>query len=335
MKLIDTLTIAYVTARKDPQFWWFISSLRRQVKKMKCGKLRIIVIDFWCQPLPYHNWDWSHVTRRKHQFYSMAHDFGPLHIPPKPTVNQGPHRLTKNDYFSPSNSRNTALCKCETPWLAYVDDVSCLGPDWLTSVVEAIQGNYVACGAFRKVKNLVVDGGKVIHFDPHWDAEKKNDLGLDSRSIQRPGNEVKDCPYSWLFGCSVVMPVSALEQINGWPETICDSTGVGAEDGFLGCALVNNGSVLKYDKRMFTYESEEYHHQDPKMTRIDKGKIGTPDSKSWAAVRMLVGAKRFDNDFAPFADIASLRQNILKGGQFPIPTGPTRDWYDSEPLSNL
>jgi hypothetical protein len=50
---------------------------------------------------------------------------------------------------------------------------------------------------------------------------------------------------------------------------------------------------------------------------------------------LLNGAQRFDNDFSPHGDIAALRQHILKGGTFPIPTGPTNDWYDGQALNEL
>ena len=87
------LTISYMTSRKDCQFWWFIAGLRRQAQRWG-GKLKVVMVDFWCQELPWYNWDANDVKRRKHIIRSMSHDFGVIHVPPKPTVIQGPHRLT-------------------------------------------------------------------------------------------------------------------------------------------------------------------------------------------------------------------------------------------------
>lgn len=287
---------------------WFRDSLARQI--LPTDEIRVVIVDFF------------------HSEREWAQLDGWLHVPPKPCVWQGPHRLTKNDYFAPSNARNTALCYAPDGWIAFVDDLSVLGENWLASVREAMAQNYIACGAFRKVRHLNVQVGRVIEFLDHG-------AGRDSRWIKGSDEGAVDCDPNWLFGCSVAMPVAALEKINGWPEAVCDSTGVGAEDCFVGEALARTGHKLKYDRRMFTFESEELHYQEPLMRRSDKGEIGTKNSKSWAAVRMLTGCTRFDNDFTPFPDIAALRRHILAGGQFPIPQNPQHDWYDGQKLTEL
>jgi len=132
-----------------------------------------------------------------------------------------------------------------------------------------------------------------------------------------------------------VLPVSALEKINGWPEAVCDASGIGAEDSMTGGVLANTGHQLKYDRRLFTYESEELHFQEPLMHRIERGVVGSQDSMSWAVVRMLTRAKHFDNEWHGFPDIAALRWHILAGGQFPIPKNPLHCWYNGVPLGEL
>jgi len=302
------LSVAYMTARRDCKVEWFRDSLCRQI--LPSDDIQIIVVDFF------------HAERK----WSKLE--GWLHVPPKPTVWQGPHRLTRNDYFAPSSARNTALCYAKHDHIAYVDDLSVLGPQWLSSVREAITGNYIACGAFQKVKHLNIQVGRVIEFmDFPQGHDHRFEKGSDKKAVA--------CPPNWLFGCSVCLPVAALEKINGWPEAICDSTGVGAEDCFTGETLVRTGHAVKYDRRMFTYESEELHFQEPLMKRCDKGEIGKSNSKSWAAVRMMQECKRFDNNFDPFPDIAALRKHILAGGSFPIQKNPLHDWYDGQPLSEL
>lgn len=303
-----TLTIAYLTSRRLPMIEWFRESLISQI--LPTDDIRVVVIDFF------------------HSERKWAQLPGWYHLPPKPTVHQGPHRLTKNDYFAPSNARNTALCYAPDGWIVYADDLSLLGDKWLMAVREAMAGGYIVCGAFRKVRHMNVQRGRLIEFMDHG-------AGRDCRWEKGDDNKAVDCPPNWLFGCSCAMPVAALEKINGWPEAVCDSSGVGAEDCFVGEALVRTGHVVKYDRRMFTYESEELHYQEPLMKRMDKGVIGTQNSKSWAAVRMLQNCNRFDNDFSPFPDVAALRRHILSGGEFPIPQNPRHDWFDGQALSEL
>lgn len=300
------LTVCWLTSRRQGCSDWFLRSLQREAGA-DYPKLRIVLVNFHCRrPLVGHNL---------------------VHVAPKPTVWQGQHRLTQHDYFAAANARNTGLCYAPDGWIAYVDDLSVLMPGWLAAVRQAMKGSYVVCGAFRKVLKLVLPKLGEPTFEDH-------PAGHDSRWKDGQAGPV-DCPPNWLFGCSVAGPVDAFLKINGWPE-LCDSTGVGCEDCLTGHALGNSGHKLKYDQRMFTLESEEGHHLEKPMLRLDKGKIGTPDSKSHALVRLLQDAKHFHlNDFSPFPDLAALRRHVLSGGEFPVVGKPTHDWYDGVTLSEL
>jgi len=288
---------------------WFRQSLISQI--LPTDDIQVIIVDFF------------HDERRWPVLEGWSH------VRPKPNVWNGAHKLTQNDYFAPSSARNTGLCYAKHDWIAYVDDVSVLAPTWLTAVRQAMAEGYIVCGAFRKVAHLEVAGsGKVLQFMDHR-------AGHDHRWPAGKDDQAVDCAANWLFGCSCAMPVAALEKINGWPETVCDASGVGAEDSFTGLALVKTGHKLKYDRRMFTYESEELHFQEPLMMRVERGEVGTENSMSWAAVRMLSNVGYFDNEFHGFPDIAALRRHILKGGEFPIPKTPEHLWYNGTALSEL
>lgn len=303
------LTICWLTSRREGCWNWFNQSLRREVATDPEGwdGIRVVKVDFHAPK----------VTRYKRL----------TETPPKPTVWQGKYKLTKHDYFCASNARNTGICFAPDGWIAYVDDLSILMPGWLASVREAMKHNYIVCGAFRKVLklNMTMPGADAKYED--------HPNGKDSR-WKDTGRVLRDCPPNWLFGCSMAAPINAFLRINGWPE-LCDSTGVGCEDCLTGHALAASGHHLKYDQRMFTLESEERHHKEKAMLRMDKGKIGTPDSKSHALVRLLGNVDRFENDFGPFPDLAALRQHILSGGDFPVIGRPTHDWYDGVPLREL
>src|SRR5437773_1114186 len=135
------LTIVYVTSRTKPQLEWFYESLIRQLDG---HKITVWVIDS--------NLDCA--------FQWNAGDAGVNFLPyennltvqkarPKPTIWQGLHRLTKEDWWAKSNALNTGICYCKTEWIAFVDDRSILMPGWLDAIQRAIDGNYAVCGTYQ------------------------------------------------------------------------------------------------------------------------------------------------------------------------------------------
>jgi hypothetical protein len=330
------LTIAYITARQEPRIEWFMDSLARQSHDALAN---VLIID-------------SHPER-------------PLKnvrvVQPKPCVWQGPHKLTAVDFFSASNARNTAICLCKTEWIAMVDDLSVLMPGWLDHALEATEHeNTITCGAFRKVKGLEVEDGLVKKFT-HYEE------GLDWRLKLHRKTVSYRCPPEWFFGCSFVAPLEALLQVNGYPELLCD--GMGYEDTIMGLMLGKNvfptrvgmvracssGSILKwpphprgdsppgiqfrFDPEMVTWESEDDHHNQPSMLRIDPGI--SPNDKSHAVRKMsALNQGSFHQTFgrgssAEAQHIRSLRASILRGEPFPVPTGPTHEWFTGMPLSEF
>lgn len=325
------LNIAWLTSRKEPCFDWFIQSLARQLNN-DFRDVRVIVVDFWAQEMS----GWSGDNVKERLVRSRPPGLELVVTPPKPTPWQGPHRLTKHDYFAAANARNSAICHAQDGYLVFCDDLSVLLPGWLTAVRAHAAADRIVCGAFRKVNNLVVENGAVVSFTDH-------PAGHDSRFAQTQfGGLEQPCPPNWLFGCSFGAPVDRFLEINGLAE-ICDSTGLGLEDCQTGIAFANNGHKLYYDRAMMTYESEERHHTGDRMLRADKKKDGVvtvagygahPDEKGHHLVRLLSKAKRFRNYFEE-GGIARLRQRILAGEPFPPIVLPQHDWYDQQSLREL
>lgn len=308
-----TLTIAYVTSRREPHIEWFFESLDRQLSNGYSCK--IIVVDRY------------HDTRGKYNLPGIkslhSNKISVDHVAPKPNVWSGEFRLTTKDYFSVANARNTAAALCKTNWIAYVDDLSVLGPDWLKSAELAIAGNYIALGSYQKVRGLKVKDGKAVDFVTF-------EGGMDSRRLLVT-EDLTQCAGGWMFGCSVVMPMSALHAINGWPEALCDS--MGGEDYMTGIVLQNAGYTLKYDRRLFTYESEEDHHTEPPMVRWDPGT--SPNDKSHRALDVAKCSTRFEQDFCglSFGDLHwLLSSSAILQPKFPIPKNPLNEWYSGTPL---
>lgn len=309
---MSTLTVAYVTSRLRPRIEWFFDSLALRIKETpNLPTIRVVVVDY------------HHAKRAKDEFFKLVpksvDEF--FHVPPKPCVWQGPYKLTQEDYFAAANTRNTALCLAPDGYIAYVDDLSILMPGWLSRVNMAIFGNYVALGAYKKLKNMVVEGGKLISATDH-------PPGVDSR--WKHGNHSMAVPASgsWMYGCSVAMPVSALLECNGWME-LGDTTGMGGEDYLTGMLIERNGYQFRYDLSMLTLESEEAHHEEPPLKRvIERGYH--PDDSSVALLNIV---KNSDIRMHPgYANMREMRAEVLSGKPFPIVQIPEHNWYSGKPL---
>lgn len=310
------LTIAYMTSRMEPHIEWFLDSLTNE-RKNDSGDISLVIVDFYA---------------KDRLGFGVTLPSFVKHVQPMPSVWQGEHRLTKQNWFAAANARTTSLCYAPDGWIVYIDDLSVLMPGWLQSVREAMAGNYIACGAYQKVKGLVVENGEVETF-AYFPAGEDNRL---KHVIQ----DVTPCEGNWLYGCSLAAPVEALLSVNGWPIDLCD--GHGFEDVCMGIVLKNAGYDIRYDTRMVTYESEEDHHKEPAFIRKDfhwdkgvvvEGGNGRTD-KSHRALNIALKSKHFPNSFGE-GGIRALRQKILAGEPFPIPTSPQHEWYTKIPLSDL
>lgn len=318
------LTIGYFTGRHDSKLEWFADSLRRSIGDDNTLGVRIVVVDFWAQPMP--GWPEEAVLDRKQVVRSLLSGFDFIYVAPKPTVWQGRFRLTKQDWFAASNARNTAVCLSPGDWIAFVDDLSVLLPGWLTRVREAMQHpRRITCGAYRKVKDLVVNGGTVTSFTDHPG-------GHDNRLAHVQGPGPHPCAGNWMYGCSLVAPVEAFLSINGFPEAWCD--GMGFEDCVAGIMLDKKGYSFVYDPRMMTYESEELHHQLPVMKRSDYGV--SPNDKSHAVLNAArSGPGWWHPNYFGEEGIRGLRARVLAGEPFPIVQIPAHEWFTSRPLGEL
>ena len=307
------LTIAYITARREPHIEWFWASLDRETRTTPID-YDVVVVDYYAnEPL------------RKAELGTLARV--PFRLTaPKPTVWQGPHRLTTKDYFAPSNARNTAVCWADSEWIAFVDDLSVLMPGWLNSVKEAMAGNYIALGSYKKVMELKVN-------DQGEGSFREFDGGIDSRikhcARHNQAGPLVPAAGSWMFGCSFVIKVEDFLSVNGSDEN-CDS--VGGEDYNLGIRLQNAGKRFFYDLRMLTLESEEGHWTANPFIRWDKGT--SPNDKSHALLKMCSQSTWAPNYFGP-GGLRELRRQVLSGAPFPITQIPEHDWFDGQPLRDM
>lgn len=306
-----SFSLCYLTNRKTPRFDWFCDGIVRQ-----CGSavdFEVIVVDSVL---------WDDAAGRRQELADIVKGrFAYKHVPPKPSVFQGPHRLTKSDFFAASNARNTGICHSSKDYIYFIDDLSIMLGDFLSNVRHAAQGKYVVGGAYKKVLELVVENGDA----KSW---REFPQGLDSRLGRGSKEGIRPINGGALYGCSMGLPMGAMLQINGFDE-IYDSQG--GEDYSVGIALEKWGHKIWYNLNLMTLEDELAHGQGPIFKRIIKP--GNPDS-SWVVLNRLNGASRpraFGNTF----ELAELRRDTLAGKPLPIPKEPKTHWFDGQPLSEM
>lgn len=313
------LTIAYLTFRLHPRFEWFCASLARELRSTNTDAtaVQVIVIDgrLW--------YEGDH--RRLGMLDACGNRFRFEHYAPKPSIWQGPTRLTSRDFFCAASVRNTALCYARGTHVAFVDDLSVLLPGWLMKHQQAMVSGYVLAGTTCKNKNIIVDtDGSIRNFDTF-------PPGQDSR-IGRLYEDPQPINGDWLYGGTFSVPLERALQVNGQDEQ-CDT--IGGEDYDFGVRLARTG-VRMYITRNGTYEDEDGHHAEAPMVRVDKpwpGQDG-PYSSNYLLKRLTSEAGRT----APLGnvfDLRTLRDRVLAGEGFPVPTGPDTHWVDGQPLKEI
>lgn len=303
------LTVAYITSRPEPEFDWFLKSLAYQATEI----VNVLVVDLLFP-----------------RALKLPHRLGPLsirHVAPKPTIWQGPFRLTKDDWWAASNSRNTAICLCKTDWIAFVDDRSVLMPTWFRAAQRAMTGNYVAFGPYQKRHSMTVENGWIRNAGIITGEDNRLTYVKEFWSDPRHNltNPYK-CPGAWGYGCSLILPLDWALAVNGYDET-CD--GLSGEDYIFGQMLENRGYPLKFDTELMIVEDRSPDKIGVPMIRRDKGV--SPNDKSHALLDRLKDKARTQHPW----DLVGIRNQLAAGGNFPIPTGPAHDWYDGEPLCEM
>lgn len=322
------ISIIYITSRKNPQFQWFADSLYNQIYSVSKPEIEVIIVDHWK----------GDIGRFDYIRGAVDYRFEYTHVSPKPNAWNGPFRVTKEDYFTAASVRNTGVCYAKGDYVVFVDDLSVLSPTWFQSVLKAYFGGYIVAGAYKKSFELKVESGVIIH-------ERQHPGGWDSRI--NFGSKWIDGGH--LFGCSFGMPMNVYLEMNGQDE-MCDP--IGGEDYNLGIRLQRAGYKIFYDTEMFTTESEEWHGQPPIMKRIDK-KIPQEEYMkklasyginqryipgNWDSSHLVLDILYGSNDNWTKGNdynLSEMRNSILMGGGFPIPSKLASHWVDNQPLSEL
>lgn len=290
---MNSLTVAYITSRKEPKIEWFFDSLFGMVS----GRIsiKIIVVDSDVNRTPLHPY--------------MLNSGAVKSVSPKPTIWQGTHRITREDWWAKSNALNTAICLCRTEWIAFVDDRSVLASGWLYCIEEAMRGQYAVCGYYEKRANMRVENGEII--------DAGTLLGADTRT---PGTY----PFDSWYGGHGALPLEWCLRVQGFPE-VADS--LGSEDSLFGILLRNFGFPVYYDSRMRLIEDRTPGEIGGALRRSDWGE--SPRDASHALVEMFRDKTTSQNEF----DIRNMRDRVLNGEPFPPPTSSPIHWFSGQPIA--
>lgn len=286
------LTIAFTTARTDPRLPAMLDSLEPQVEVG--DEIALVVVDRLGRSAA----DLGARAFRGSTSVAIAS--------PKPSVWQGPQRLTKRDYWAMSSARNTAIVHASTDFVAFLDDRCRLASTWLGVVRRAARDRRAAIAG------------------PYDKLEDKG-LTIDHRKQMSPGGK-PNCGGSWLYGGNFCLPLQWALDVGGFEEG-CDS--VGGEDYVFGTMLANVGHRIDFDVKMAADQDRTGASGDHPMPRWDKGV--SPNDKSHAMNARFL--RRRHTEMTP--NLVELRALARDGKELPLHVHSDRDWYDNQPLSEM
>lgn len=320
------VSIVYITHRREPAFAWFADSLAAQLGPG--DELELIVVDG------------LHGRERTAQFERIVAGRLPLrHVPPKPTPWNGPHRLTRGEYFAPASARNTGIVHASKPYIVFADDASVLMCGWWREAKRGASEGWVIAGAYQKHREMVVRNGILLSSRPDpGGIDCRWERGDDARPVAIGGGE--------LFGNGIGAPHELLLELNGFDE-LCDPGG--GEDYQLGMRIEFAGVPIRYCRAMLAIESEELHAQPVPLKR--KGKAAEPAAYMRRLREFGVRAR----STAGPTDISHMVLDILYGTRSTQTMGnyyslrtmresdlvetvarfPSHHWFDQQPLAEM
>ncbi|MEO8487710.1 MAG: hypothetical protein ABI585_15390 [Betaproteobacteria bacterium] len=319
------ISVVYTTAREDPAFHWFADGLARQLPDD--ADVEVLLVDSHCD------------AARTERFEAAVRGrFELRHVPPKPSPYQGPHRVTRRDFFSAASARNGGIAYARAPYVVFADDCSVPMPGWWRGIERAARHGHAVTGAFQRHWGMTVEDNLLVEsrlepdgLDGRWSG------GDDARPVRVYGGQ--------LYTPTFAAPREALLAVNGFDE-LCDT--IGFEDCQLGIRMGYAGIDLHYDRSMTIVKSQD-HNSRSRLVREDR--VLPPDAYLERLAEFGVPARRTNGNF----DSSQMLLDIVLGTESPATHGnyywladltpgtfdrtrrrfPVRHWFDDVPLATL
>jgi hypothetical protein len=321
--------VVHVTHRPRPRFDWFVDAFARQLADG--DSVEVVFVDG------------LHSRERSNELHELIRGrFRWRHVPAKPTPWNGPHRLTRAEYFAPASARNTGIVYARSPYLVFVDDCALPMPGWWDEAKAAARHGYVVAGAYQKHEEMVVEDGELA--GSRLAAEGRDvrdfrwDTGDDEALVEVGGGD--------LYGCSFGAPRKLLVEVNGLDE-LCDP--IGWSDCSLGLRLQRAGATIFYSRQMLTVESMDQYRQEPKLLKLTRTlepeaymqrlrELGAPEragGHEWSNMGMVVDLTHAATTIRSLGnpyDLATLGEAALPAT---VDQFEERYWFDGVPLADL
>lgn len=301
------ITVCTTTLRKEPRFKETADSLVAMVKPNIPWEWLIIDGILWTDP-----------HRREALAHAVDGRLSYRHLEPKPSLWQGPTRLTSKDHWDACSARNTAFITAKYNYVVFIDDCMKVDEGWFFQIIRAAQQNLAFAGTYVSV-------------------------GADGVPVPDGGDHrKKHCPESqlvaggWLYGMNMGVPLTAALKVDGYDEMYGGARGV--EDSDFGIRLERAGCKTLWMPESIVYQLMDSHEGicepavRPKERKLKNGMIRF--ANEFLTERLTT---QDVNRYLPLLprNLTKLRQMYWNGESLPVPTAPTRDWRDGQSLREM
>jgi glycosyltransferase involved in cell wall biosynthesis len=313
------ITVCITTLRKQPRFKECADSLFNALKPQMEWELLVVDGILWYEK-----------NRREELADAVAGRFPYRHIEPKPSLWQGPHRLTSNDRWDACGARNTGFIAAKYPYVVFLDDSMEVDIGWFFQILKAYQQNLTHAGTY-------------VSLDSNREPVKG---GEDHRKIQCPDEQIVF--GGWLYGMNMSVPLNAALAVDGYDEVYSGAGGV--EDNDFGVRLHRYGCKTLWLPDSIVYQLMDHHEPVCGLAGGDSKTVGFKELVKPKERKLKNGMVRFANEFLteklltedterylPLKkrNIAELRKLYWEGKPLPIPTWPKFDWRDGQSLKDM
>lgn len=343
------LLLCITTIRDRPQFHLFVESFLANLRDFEIDPRRVpvLVVDGIL---------WTRDQERREEWWDAVagRDMRAEHMPPKPSLWQGPNRITQQDEWDACSARNTAIAVASAqriPYIGFVDDCMALGAGWIWRALEYVKLGIAVAGTYRPVKGGQV--GERGYYEGYSNAGVV-DHRLDALDADHP-HVMVDAPSHWLYGGNQIYPTASAYHIGGWDELYSGQAGV--EDCEFGVRLVRSGVRMSFDPFLSAVQEMNTHDVlyspgEGTNPRLDPRKRaeGGSDRHPPKNRKLACGHVRYANEYLTerlllkdLTRVMPLGKHSLArdtkayaaGEPWPVPTWPQTDWRDGAPLNDL